>query len=75
MSHSLVFNITLRSDYNVMDQNDNLFSYFPTAIEAAYFWLAGNWVQKDHFDFWAINVITLIASIFLVVILLIAFMR
>jgi hypothetical protein len=45
---------------------------------AAYFWLNGNWIQRDQFDFWAVNVFTLIASIFLVILLqnmLIAFMR
>ena len=73
-----VYNITLQPDFNSTDRNDNPFSYFPTAIEAAYFWIFGEWIQKDHFDSPAINTFTLIASIFLVIILqnmLIAFMR
>ena len=70
-------NIKLQSDFNPTDYNDNPFSSIPTAIEAAFYWLSGNMVQRDHFDFWAINVFTLIASIFLVIILqnmLIAYM-
>jgi hypothetical protein len=45
---------------------------------ATYFWMGGNWVERNEFDFWAIDLFTLIASIFLVIILqnmLIAFMR
>ena len=71
------FNITLKSDFNSADKNDNPFSSFITAIEAAYFWINGSWVQRDHFEFWVIEVFTLIASIFLVIMLqnlLIAFM-
>ena len=71
-------NITLQLDLNISDRNDNPFSYFPTALEAAYFWLTGDLGQGDEFDFWAVNAFILIASIFLVIILqnmLIAFMR
>ena len=69
--------ITLQSDFNTSDRNDNPFSYFPTALEATYFWLTGDLGQGDEFDFWAVNAFILIASIFLVIILqnmLIAFM-
>jgi hypothetical protein len=72
-----VFNIALEADYNVIDRNDNPFSSFPTAIMAAYFWLNGDMVQRDHFDFWVIDLFSLIASIFIVTVLqnmLIAFM-
>jgi hypothetical protein len=57
--------------------NDNPFSSFATALEATYFWINGDWVQKDHFDFWVIEVFSVMASLFLVIILqnmLIAFM-
>jgi hypothetical protein len=43
----------------------------------AYFWLNGDMVQRDHFDFWVIDLFSLIASIFIVTVLqnmLIAFM-
>ena len=71
-------NITLQYNFNATDYNDNPFSSFITAMEAAYYWTSNNWVQRDKFDFWAIDLITFIASIFLVTILqnmLIAFMR
>ncbi|PKY30536.1 hypothetical protein RhiirB3_531106 [Rhizophagus irregularis] len=72
-----LFNIKLESVYDVKDKNDNPFSSFSTAIMAAYFWLNGDMVQRDHFDFWVIDLFTLIASIFIVTVLqnmLIAFM-
>ncbi|PKY16229.1 hypothetical protein RhiirB3_480626 [Rhizophagus irregularis] len=71
------FNVKLQSDFNPRDKNDNPFSYILTSIEAAYFWLNGNWVQRDTFSFWAVDVLSLFASIFFVTILqnmLIAFM-
>ncbi|RIA86146.1 hypothetical protein C1645_829712 [Glomus cerebriforme] len=70
-------NITMQTDFDPNSRTDNPFSTFITAIVAAYFWLNGNWVQRDEFDFWAVDVFTLIASILLVTILqnmLIAFM-
>ncbi|GBB86552.1 hypothetical protein RclHR1_12990001 [Rhizophagus clarus] len=71
------FNITLQTDFDPTSKDDNPFASFPTAIEATYFWIGGNLSQRDEFDFWPIDLITLIASIFLVIILqnmLIAFM-
>ncbi|PKC70466.1 hypothetical protein RhiirA1_501318 [Rhizophagus irregularis] len=70
-------NIKLKPDFDPAS-SDNPFSSFITAVEAAYFWINGNWVQKDKFDFWAVDLLTLVASIFLVIILqniLIAFMN
>ncbi|GBC49398.2 hypothetical protein GLOIN_2v1787114 [Rhizophagus irregularis DAOM 181602=DAOM 197198] len=71
-------NITLKSDFDPKSSDDNPFSTFYTAMEAAYFWISGDWVQRDNFDYWAVDLFTLIASIFLVIILqniLIAFMN
>ncbi|PKC06818.1 hypothetical protein RhiirA5_501093 [Rhizophagus irregularis] len=76
INNETLFNITLESDY-VVDRNDNPFSSFSTAITAAYFWLNGDMIQRDRFDFWVIDLFTLIASIFIVTVLqnmLIAFM-
>ena len=70
-------NVVFKSDFN-STSSDNPFSSFYTAIMAAYFWLSGDWVQRNDFDFWAVDVFTLTASIFLVILLqnmLIAFMR
>ncbi|CAB5389622.1 unnamed protein product [Rhizophagus irregularis] len=71
-------NIDLKSDFDPKSSDDNPFSTFNTAMEAAYFWISGNWVQRDNFSNWAVDFFTLIASIFLVIILqniLIAFMN
>ena len=71
-------NVTMKADFNSADRNDNPFSYFSTSIISAYYWLNGDFVQRDSFDFWAVEVFTFIASVLLVTILqnmLIAFMR
>ncbi|RGB26308.1 hypothetical protein C1646_770586 [Rhizophagus diaphanus] len=70
-------NVTMKADFNPTDWNDNPFSYFSTAIISIYYWLNGDFVQRDSFDFWAVEVFTFIASVLLVTILqnmLIAFM-
>ncbi|CAB5188205.1 unnamed protein product [Rhizophagus irregularis] len=77
INNETLFDITLESKYDVVDKNDNPFSSFSAAIIAAYFWLNGDMVQRDRFDFWVIDLFTLIASIFIVTVLqnmLIAFM-
>ncbi|PKY16218.1 hypothetical protein RhiirB3_480607 [Rhizophagus irregularis] len=69
--------VKMKADFHPDDMNDNPFSYFPTAIVATYYWLNGDFIQRDEFDFWAVEVLSLIASILLVTILqnmLIAFM-
>ncbi|CAB5389562.1 unnamed protein product [Rhizophagus irregularis] len=68
--------VKLKSDFDPQS-NDNPFSTFLNAIVTTYFWIGDNWVQRDEFDFWAIDVFTLIASVILIVLLmnmLIAFM-
>lgn len=60
------FDIKIKSE---LDEKDNPFSGFLTSIEAAYFWTAGNWVQRDMFDFWAIDLFSIIASVLFVTIL------
>ena len=72
------FTVELQENFNVDDPNDNPFATFYTSILAAYFWLSDDWVQMDHFNYWANDLLTLIASIYLVIVLqnmLIAFMR
>ncbi|UZO23158.1 uncharacterized protein OCT59_015502 [Rhizophagus irregularis] len=72
-----IMNVTMKADFNSTDRNDNPFSYFSTSIISAYYWLNGDFVQRDSFDFWAVEVFTFIASVLLVTILqnmLIAFM-
>jgi hypothetical protein len=58
--------------------SDNPFTSFSKAMMATYFWIDGDWVQRDEFDYWAVDVLTVIASIFLVIVLqnmVIAYMR
>ncbi|PKB99864.1 hypothetical protein RhiirA5_429055, partial [Rhizophagus irregularis] len=52
--------IELKSDFDPTS-SDNPFTSFFTAIEATYFWINGDWVQRDEFDFWVIDVYTFIA--------------
>ncbi|CAB5392141.1 unnamed protein product [Rhizophagus irregularis] len=69
-------NIEFKSDFNPTS-SDNPFTSFSSAIMATYFWISDNWIQRDEFDFWAVDIYTFIASIFLVIVLqnmLIAFM-
>ncbi|RGB26309.1 hypothetical protein C1646_770587 [Rhizophagus diaphanus] len=58
-------NVEMKANFDPTDRNDNPFSYFPTAILAIYYRLNGDFVQRDTFDFWAIEVFSLITSIFL----------
>jgi hypothetical protein len=70
-------NIKLKSDFDP-NSNDNPYTSFYKAIMTTYFWTSGNWIQREQFDFWAVDIYSFIASIFLVVVLqnmLIAFMR
>src|SRR5438034_10810549 len=70
--------IKFKSDFDPKSSSDNPFATFSTAIMAAYFWISDEWIQRDEFDFWSIDIFTLMASIFLVIVLqnmLSAFMR
>ena len=71
-------NIELETEFDPTDFNDNPFSRFLTSIDAVYFWINGNWIQRDMFGFWAVRVFSILASFFIVILLqnlLIAFMR
>ncbi|RGB26521.1 hypothetical protein C1646_770335 [Rhizophagus diaphanus] len=71
-----LLNIKLKSDFDPTS-SDNPFTSFSEAIMATYFWTSDNWIQRDEFDFWAVDIYTFIASVFLVLVLqnmLIAFM-
>ncbi|PKY32551.1 hypothetical protein RhiirB3_450819 [Rhizophagus irregularis] len=76
ISTNETLNITLKSDFDPTS-SDHPFASFFNAILATYFWISGDMVQRDQFDFWAVDVYTLIGSIVLVIVLqnmLIAFM-
>ena len=45
--------IKFKSDFDPTS-SDNLFTSFSTAIMAVYFWINGDFVQRDEFDFWVL---------------------
>ena len=70
--------LSVVTDYDPSSTSDNPFSNFFTAIDAAYFWINGAWVQRDTWSAWTIKILSLVASIMLVSIMqnmFIAFMR
>jgi hypothetical protein len=78
VSTNETLNIEFKSDFDPKSSDDNPYSSFSDALMATYFWIGDNWALRDEFDFWAVDVFTLIASIFLVIVLqnmLIAFMK
>src|SRR5207247_3185777 len=70
--------VSVKTDYDPSSTFDNPFSNFLTAIDAAYFWINGAWVQRDTWGAWTIKILSLVASIMLVSIMqnmFIAFMK
>ncbi|RGB40167.1 hypothetical protein C1646_753647 [Rhizophagus diaphanus] len=59
-TNGTLYYINLKPDPK--SSNDNPFSTYYTAIEATYFWMSGNWIQRDKFDNWAVGAFTLIAT-------------
>ncbi|CAG8629689.1 4600_t:CDS:10 [Rhizophagus irregularis] len=51
ISTNETFNIELKSDFDPTSR-DNPFTSFSEAIIATYFWIGGNLVQRDQFDYW-----------------------
>ncbi len=69
--------LKMESVFDPKSNDDNPFASFLTSVQAAYFWINGNWSQRDDFDFWAVEILSLFASLLLVTVLqnmLIAFM-
>ncbi|CAG8467528.1 19860_t:CDS:10 [Rhizophagus irregularis] len=65
------------SQFDPSSASDNPFSNFLSSVEATYFWINGVWPQRDDWNYWAIEVLSLLGSVFIVTILqnmLIAFM-
>lgn len=48
---------------------DNPNTNFLDSLISSYFWLSGSYVQNDTWDFWAVETLTLLASIFVVTVL------
>ncbi|CAG8549358.1 11986_t:CDS:2 [Funneliformis mosseae] len=62
-------NLVINQEFDVNSTSDNYFTNFFKSIEAVYFWTSGRWDQLDQWDFWPVDVFSIIASILLVTIL------
>ncbi|CAB4379824.1 unnamed protein product [Rhizophagus irregularis] len=47
-TNGTLYYINLKPDFDPKSSDDNPFSTYYTAIEATYFWMSGNWVQRDN---------------------------
>ena len=71
-------NITIYQDVDKSSRLDNYYSNFVSSIEAVFFWTNGRWDQLDQWDSRAVDVMSILGSIILVLIfqnMLIAFMK
>ncbi|GBC05563.1 hypothetical protein RclHR1_00630010 [Rhizophagus clarus] len=61
--------VTVTKDFDPNSRVDNPNSNFLDSLISSYFWLSGSYVQNDTWDFWAVELLTLLASIFVVTVL------
>ena len=61
--------LEIDSKFDPTSASDNPFSNFLASVQAAYFWINGVWSQRNNWDYWAVEVMSLIASILLVTVL------
>ncbi|CAI2162514.1 19915_t:CDS:10 [Funneliformis geosporum] len=69
--------LTIKQVIDINDPMDNYYGKLKYSALGAYFWILGRWDQLEKWDFWPIYVISIGASILIVIImqnLLIAFM-
>ncbi|CAI2173467.1 14311_t:CDS:2 [Funneliformis geosporum] len=62
-------NLVINQEFDVTSTSDNYFTNFFKSIESVYFWTSGRWDQLDQWNFWPVDVFSIIASILLVTIL------
>jgi hypothetical protein len=62
-------NISVVHDFNPNDRVDNPNSNVGDSLVSSYFWMGGAYVQIDTWDFWAVELLTLLASVFVVTVL------
>ncbi|CAH1764504.1 7090_t:CDS:10, partial [Entrophospora sp. SA101] len=75
--NSLYNNVLIEQSFNLSNTNDNSFSNFAQSTKAVYFWINGRWDQLEQWDFWPVDVLSILASVLLVIVMqnmLIAFM-
>ncbi|RHZ70487.1 hypothetical protein Glove_271g80 [Diversispora epigaea] len=74
----LYSNITIYQNIDKSSRFDNYYSNLYSSVEAVFFWTNGRWDQLDQWNNYAVNVISILGSITLVLIfqnMLIAFMN
>ncbi|CAG8578389.1 15993_t:CDS:2 [Funneliformis mosseae] len=62
-------NLEINQEFDVNSTSDNYYTNIFKSIEAVYFWTNGRWDQLDQWNFWPVDVFSIIASILLVTIL------
>ncbi|CAI2190107.1 18742_t:CDS:2, partial [Funneliformis geosporum] len=76
-SNTSIPDLRIVESYDLDSTSDNYYRKFGNSIIAVYFWMLGRWDQMEMWDFWPITVLSITASILLVIIMqnmLIAFM-
>ncbi|KAG9290408.1 hypothetical protein G9A89_007139 [Geosiphon pyriformis] len=63
------YNFTLAQKIDTKDYIDNYYYKLWKSIEAVFFWTNGRWDQLEQWNFWPVDVLTVLASIFLVIIM------
>ncbi|RHZ53546.1 hypothetical protein Glove_441g67 [Diversispora epigaea] len=64
----LYSNISIYQDINKSSRLDNHFSSFVSSTEAVFFWTNGRWDQLDQWDNYAVDVMSILGSLILVLI-------
>ncbi|GBB91622.1 hypothetical protein RclHR1_00190035 [Rhizophagus clarus] len=60
---------TVDQKFDVKSISDNYFTNFVKSVESVFFWTGGRWDQLEQWNFWPVDVYSIIASILLVTIL------
>ncbi|CAG8592717.1 2136_t:CDS:2, partial [Ambispora gerdemannii] len=58
-------NFNLTQDLDWTDSSDNYYYRLDKAIEAVYFWISGRWDQIENWNFWPVDLVTVLGSLFL----------
>ena len=59
----------INQEINVDNPSDNYYTNFIKSIETVFLWTSGRWDQLDQWDFWPVDIYSIIGNILLVVIL------
>ena len=61
--------VVINQKIDVNNRSDNYYVNFIKSVESVFFWTGGRWGQLDQWDFWPVDVYSIIGSILLVTIL------